>query len=94
MSSSRGTEREINSVDDVFAAGRARAAGGGREIVLPGGMGVALIEVLEQELQNEGFGHVVADEVADASRGAVSDFATRIDAARARLRGSIDRPEE
>lgn len=92
MEQNAGREPEIHSVDDVFAAGRARADAGGREVLLPGGMGIALIEQLEQELNEEGLGHAVAEEVADASRSAMDDVATRLDAARARLRSAIERP--
>lgn len=73
--------REIYTVDDVVAAGAARARRGGREVILPGGMGVALIEELEQEVARE-----AASAAATSESTPVDDFTARIDAARERLR--------
>jgi nucleoside-diphosphate-sugar epimerase len=91
---STSQEREFLTVDDVVAAGRDRAASGAREVVLPGGMGIALIEELEQQVAEEGLSHAVVEEIGDASRNAVGDFMARIDAARDRLRSTITRHDE
>lgn len=94
MDESDAQDRDVLTVEDVIEAGRGRARDGGREVVLPGGMGVALIEELEQELASEGFGQVVAEEVATAGRATANEFIARIDAARERLRTSIDRRDD
>lgn len=94
MDESDAQDRDVLTVEDVIEAGRGRARDGGREVVLPGGMGVALIEELERELATEGVGQAVAEEVADAGRATANEFIARIDAARERLRTSIDRRDD
>ncbi len=94
MDEATSQERGFLTIDDVVAAGRERAVSGAREVVLPGGMGVALIEELEHEVAEEGLSHAVAEEIGDVSRNAVGDFMARIDAARDRLRSTIIRDDD
>ncbi len=88
-------DREIRNVADVFAAGRARAATGGREVVLPGGMGIALIEQLEGEIVVEDARRSHGDDPPpEPRRSELGDLTARIDAARERLRSKIDQPPD
>ncbi|MBJ7348329.1 MAG: hypothetical protein JHC87_07145 [Thermoleophilaceae bacterium] len=81
---------ESLSVSDVIAAGRARAQRGGREVLLPGAMGIALIEELEIEAADQRSAKRVSKPSAKpATPGAVDNFTARIDAARERLKQTI-----